>query len=116
MAFSDIGKSYKALGPAKFFGVMAAIIAWSMLGVWLQNEAGWPDDYGFHCSGRGCLIDDLWHSPALIQHGGGFPIALFCYFWAFLAVPIVIVAWLKLRKRARANDLSLPKSTQSDPE
>jgi len=109
----ELKQAYKRVGPTKLFGLTAAIFAWCALGAWVQAEADWPDGYGFHCN-RYCLIEDLWHSPAPIAHGGGYSIALFGYTWSFVIVPAALIVLLKLRKR-RANDLSVPIST-SDPE
>jgi len=111
----ELKQSYRQLGAAKFLSLMAGVLAWIALLTWLSVKVDWPDAYGFHCSGRGCLFDDLWHSPALLQHGGIYADALFVCMWAMIVIPAAFVIWSKLRKRWRADDLSVPISS-SDPE
>lgn len=103
----ELKQSYTQLGGLRFWAIMGSVLAWIFLGVWLQMTLDWPDHYGFHCHGRGCWIDDMWHSPVLLQHGHPLEIALFIFFWSMPTLAVGFVIWSRLRKRNHAHDLSV---------
>jgi hypothetical protein len=89
---------YDAVGPTWFVLILIAGVAWFVGDLWLMEKLDWPDGYGFHCSGRGCFIDDMWHSPALLHHHSGYEVALFVCIWAPAAAIIGPFAYRGLRK------------------
>ncbi|OYW16061.1 MAG: hypothetical protein B7Z39_02595 [Novosphingobium sp. 12-64-8] len=112
----ELIEEYRALGALRFWALMAALLAWVGGGMWLQYVIGWPDDFGFHCRGKGCLLSDLWHSPALVERGGVLNWALFIYFWtvpAVMAGSLAIVLWRRIkRSRSHLIDDTLSKTDQ----
>jgi hypothetical protein len=91
---------YRKLGPVKFWSLMAIMVGYTIVGTWFEEETGWPDNYGFHCAGKGCLVDDMWHSPALLQHPGGYQIGLFLWIWFIPAVVVGFLVFLAKRRRS----------------
>lgn len=115
----ELRESHRQLGPRRFWTMMLALISlifgWAALGIWLKTETGWPERYGFHCHGRGCLFVDMWHSPALLSHLDVYQIGLFLWIWSIPLFAIISFLWVRWRKQTRAQDLSAPKII-SDPE
>jgi len=96
---SNTAKTYRKLGPVKFFGIMFGILAWVVIGTWLSISLDWPDAYGFHCSGRGCMFEDLWYSPRLIEagHHSLMEIGLFVWEWTLPAIFLGFLVWALVR-------------------
>ncbi len=99
---------YRGIGPLRFWtlliGMLAFFGAWAGIGIWLEERVGWPDAYGFHCGGRGCLFVDLWHSPSLL--GGNLDeLELFAWIWFLPALLIGSLAsaliYARVKKRRR---------------
>lgn len=106
----ELKEYYQALGPLRFWSVIGALVAWIGSGIWLQEAIGWPEAYGFQCRGRGCLFADIWHSPALLHHGGLLQWLLFAHFMTLPAIilitlGIVVRRRLKQRRPRIVNDL-----------
>src|SRR6478735_2542360 len=105
---SDLRDYYRIMGPLRFTiffgGLTAILIGFASIGFWLASKTGWPEAYGFRCHGRGCLPIELYHSPALLQHGGLYALLLFAWMWllpfAFgSAVGVIVLRrWLKRRR------------------
>jgi hypothetical protein len=99
---------YHTMGPLRFFiflGTLTiAIVGYGTIGWWLSKNIGWPDSYGFHCQGRGCLWIELYHSPQLLKAGRRDELILFAWMWLIPAVTAVTLAaiiskrWLRRRK------------------
>ncbi len=103
LADTKIAQSYRTLGPLKFWSLMFGILVWIGIGTWLSISLGWPDRYGFHCSGRGCFVEDLWYSPRLIapDHRSLMEITLFVWEWSMPAFVFAFVARALLKKRPK---------------
>jgi hypothetical protein len=105
---------YRIMGPARFtvfFGGLTALItSFAAAGVWLMNQIGWPEAYGFSCRGRGCWVDHMWNSPKLLKQGRALEQLLFAHFWLIPCLTASIVGvvllnrWLK-RRRTRIRPL-----------
>jgi hypothetical protein len=104
---SELKEYRTALGARGFWIVMAATVLVGLALVtpyiWLSGKIGWPHTYGFHCRGRGCWIDNLIHSPKLLQGGSDYELALFALIWW---MPVVVACaavygFLKSRNRNR---------------
>ncbi len=97
--------SWKALlllatGACAYIGVGAGL-SWVL---------GWPDRYGLHCHRRGCLFQDLWHSPSLLRGGTLLEYLLFAWLWL---VPVIGIGLLLLGlwdARRRSRGLVYPSS------
>lgn len=104
--FSDLRSSHAELGPRRFwllmFATVTCILVLAGAKMWLEHKTGWPDAYGFHCRGRGCIIDDLIHSPALLRKGGRYEISLFALLWLVPAI-VLGAAIVALIKRVRGD-------------
>ena len=104
--FSDLRSLHAALGPRRFwlltFATIMFILVLAATKIWLEHKTGWPNAYGFHCRGRGCTIDDLIHSPALLRKGGRYEIGLFALLWLIPAV-VLAAAIIILVKRVRGD-------------
>ena len=82
----ELKESHRQLGAARFWAMMAAVLGWIAVGVWLNmTVAGWPDAYGSSCHGRGCFFSNLWVSPGLWS-GGWRERALFIWLWSMPAL------------------------------
>ena len=95
--FSDLKQNYATLGPKRFWlmvaGTLTFIATLSGLDIWLSNETGWPDAYGFHCHGRGCTFTYLIHSPQLLRGGSTYEICLFVLLWLLPSILIGVGAY-----------------------
>jgi len=110
----ELRGGYRQLGPARFWTWMAitlAVIAGFVgLTLWLKNAVGWPESYGFRCHGKGCWIDDLWHSPALLRNGGKYELGLFALIWSMPTFLFGCLIYALVKKRRRNPILSLDSS------
>lgn len=107
--FSDLKKSYVAVGPTRFWlmaaGTLALIATLSGLDIWLSQKTGWPEAYGFQCHGRGCTLTYLIHSPQLIHGGSIYELCLFALLWllpAFLIGCGVYAIVRRIRRKSGA--------------
>ena len=100
---SSFRETWRQMHKPMFWVIILCVLGWIALGVWLQERIGWPDRYGFHCHGRGCWIDDMWHSPALIHGGHWGEYALFAWLWSMPAFVITVLIRSKLRNRGAAD-------------
>jgi len=91
-------QSYRKLGRVKFWSLMVAIFAYAAIDLWLDDEVGWPDNFGFHCLGRGCLFVEAWHSPALLHHPTPYELALFVWIWLLPILFLGVVIYFGIRK------------------
>lgn len=73
------------LGAPRFWtlllGTVFFILFIAIAQVRLSSRLNWPEAYGFNCSGRGCLLDEIYHSPRLLSGGTFLEIALFAVLW-----------------------------------
>lgn len=74
-------------------GTIIFCVGFGTLMWWLSEKTGWPDDYGFHCRGRGCELLYLMHSPELLARGGTYEIALFAALWFLPAILFGFLSW-----------------------
>jgi hypothetical protein len=107
---SSFRKTWQAMHTLKFWVILLGVFAWVGVGVWLQIRIGWPDRYGFHCHGRGCLFVDLWHSPALLRGHSIGECAVFLWLWSMPAFLLAVFIWAQLRKRNAPADLPPPEN------
>jgi hypothetical protein len=91
-------EGYNKLGAFRFFLMITATLSWIGFGVWLLELVEWPERFGFYCRGKGCWIEHLWNSPALIGHGFA-EYALFAYFWSMPTAVLGAFVWALIRKR-----------------
>ncbi len=103
LANTSIARSYRTLGPLGFWSLIAAALFWIAAGIKLTMDLKWPDAYGFHCHGRGCLIVEIWRSPVLIAPGHRHleEIGLFAWLWALPAAILVVLARGLMKKRPK---------------
>ena len=99
----EMKESYRKLGPRKFWAItistLSIIFVYALLTLWLYKKVGWPERYGFHCSGHDCLIADLWHSPALLSQPDGYHLGLFALIWSLPAFVVGCVIYPAVKKR-----------------
>jgi hypothetical protein len=81
-----------------FWAGMVVGITWIAVFVWLSIDLGWPDNYGFHCHGKGCLFVEIWHSPTLLKHNRLKEFALFMCVWTLPALVLGVWAWVGWKK------------------
>lgn len=96
------------MGPLRFFlfvgTLTSAIVVYATIGWWLSNKIGWPDRFGFHCQGRGCLWVELYHSPRLLEARRRDELILFAWMWlipvtmAVASLVVVLKRWLRQRR------------------
>ncbi len=102
----ELGQHRKALGTARTWamviGTILFILLWAASEVWLSNRIGWPESYGFACHGRGCLLQDLYHSPLLLNGGNAYELGLFAILWALPGCIGAAIIYALL-KRHRSN-------------
>jgi hypothetical protein len=96
---SGIKEMYRRHRALQFVTKIIGIFAWLAIYIWLSSKADWPDGYGFQCHGRGCLFQDLGHSPALLKHGGLVPDLTFIWLWAPALIYAAYILWAMLRPR-----------------
>jgi len=94
---------YRTLGLVRFIalfvGLLAVILPIVFLYSWLEGLTGWPDAYGFHCH-RKCMIENLWHSPALLHQATWPELGLFALIWSMPAIVAGAFVYAFLKKRA----------------
>ena len=100
----EIVRLYRTLGPvrfiATFLSVLAIILSFVALQVWLEGITGWPEAYGFHCHGK-CMIQNLWHSPALLHRATLSELGLFALIWFMPVLLLAVLIYALLKKRAQ---------------
>lgn len=103
--FATIAALWRELGPLRFFlltGMVCALVAGFIIAyIALARPIGWPEAYGVTCRGRGCLFDELWHSPRLLHGGSGGELAMFAFLWFMPATAAITLAWAAIRRWAR---------------
>jgi len=96
---------YHTLGPSKFVAISLATLVYiavsALLSLWLSEETGWPEAYGFECHGRGCWLTYLWHSFELLKVGTGFEIALFALLWHLPVTVGTFIAVVYARRKLK---------------
>lgn len=83
-----------------YCAIFAVVAAYGGAIFWLSREVGWPESYGFSCSGK-CVVVYLWHSPALLQGANLSAIALFVLIWLIPTVTGVLVAFITIKRKLR---------------
>lgn len=106
--FYKLRDLYRTMGPLRFAimfgGILGFCVGMAALHIWLQDKTGWPRAYGFSCHGRGCWIDDLYHSPQLLKSANGYALALFALIWSIPGLAggyIAVVLIRRWRRRRR---------------
>ena len=99
---------YRHMGPLRFTiffgGLTALLVGFAAVGMWLEDQTGWPEAYGFYCHGRGCWPENLYHSPSLLDTAGPYELMLFGWIWLVPGVAAATVTitllrrWLKRRR------------------
>ncbi len=111
---ANLRTSYQALGPLRFWlllgGTILACVGFGIAHWWLAERIGWPDAYGFHCRGRGCLWREWFHSPLLLKSPNPYGLLLFALLWSVPAIvaSTAVFVWLKRwlhRHRTRIRSL-----------
>jgi len=102
------------MGPFRFFVFLGTltiiIVGYGTIGWWLSERIGWPDGYGFHCQGRGCLWIELYHSNRLLETGRRDELILFAWMWLVpvatgVSVAIILGKRWAQRRRDRIRPL-----------
>ena len=96
---SSLRETWRQMHTIQFWVVVLAVCAWIALGAWLHMLIHWPESYGFHCHGRGCLMVELWHSPALLRTHSLAECGMFLWLWSMPAFVVTVLILAKLRKR-----------------
>lgn len=94
----ELKEGYRQLGPARFWALMVAILAWIGVGAWLTVTANWPgtcDHEGRRTIG---FLKQLGCSPDLLT-GGPREWALFLWLWSMPALVIGAFAYAFVTKR-----------------
>ncbi len=113
--FSQERALYQALGPLRFFLLLAGLLALILgfLGIywWLSARIGWPEAYGFECHGRRCLLDEAGQSHRLLRTARPDELMLFAWFWfAPVAFALTCAAiWLRRALAHRRNTIRSPR-------
>jgi len=94
----ELKESYRKLGAARFWPLMAGTVAWIAVGASLAIALDFPDAYGSQCHGRGCFFSDLLHSPALLHRHSLAEIGLFLWLWSMPALVIAAFVYAGVRK------------------
>jgi hypothetical protein len=101
------------LGTTGCLMIVGGIVSWIALTVWLSDRLGWPDAYGYPCHlARGCWLQGLWDSSALLSHGGTLSYVLFVVLWLPQTAIITGYIYSFLQKRRRSN--GTPSSSSSE--
>ena len=102
--FTQLREGYMALGAVRFWAVMAATLAYIIMGTVLAMSANWPGNCDHEGRRLIRLVKEMRCSPDLLG-GGVVEIGLFIWLWSMPVVGIVAVAWSWInhyrRKRAR---------------
>lgn len=93
------------LDPIRFSAFLAGtvvfVLSLAAADMWLSSKIGWPEAYGFTCHGRGCRIDYLIHSPALLRGGSIYELSLFALLWFMPAILVGCAAYAIFKRRRR---------------
>lgn len=102
--FSEMRSYREQLGPLRFWSLLIGTILFASLVVggrdWLSYKLGWPDSYGFHCSGR-CAVTMLIQSPKLLRGGSASELALFALLWWWLILFVGAMSWALVTRLRR---------------
>jgi hypothetical protein len=97
-------EGYRKIGSKKFWAIFLPVLAWIAVGIWLELRLHFPEDYGFTCTGKGCLYVEVWHSAVLLhQHPNLFEIVLFVWLWSW---PVALVSALAYAIYRQLNPLN----------
>lgn len=103
--FSEMRELWRTVGPARFFLILGCvslpIVAFGTTGWWLEDQIGWPEAYGFQCRGRGCLLENLWHSHKLLNVGSYYEVLLFAWIWFIPAATVILILVILARRRIK---------------
>jgi hypothetical protein len=101
---------YALAGSLRFWylslGVLVVIFSLSGIYIWLSRKIGWPENYGFSCH-RKCLIDNMWHSPALLNTGNGYELGLFAFIWFMPTIIFCAAIYALIKRRKRGSILTV---------
>ena len=106
--FHRVRDFYALAGPQRFWclslGVMVVTFSLSGIYIWLSRKIGWPENYGFSCS-RKCLIENMWHSPTLLNTGNGYELGLFAFIWCMTTIILCAAMYALIKRRKRRSIL-----------
>lgn len=66
--------------------------------MWLAEQVGWPDAYGFHCHGRGCFWIEMAHSYKLLKTAQIYELLLFAWLWLIPATTLSMIGFVLTRR------------------
>lgn len=97
---ADIKRREAQEMPAWFIPALIGTLLWMGLFIWLAVKVNWPEAYGFRgaCAGRGCFIESVIRSPALLKHPTTYSAALFAWFMATEGAIVAAVLYSIIRK------------------
>jgi hypothetical protein len=84
-----------------FGGLTVFIVGFGTIGWWIADIIGWPDAYGFHCRGKGCLWIELGHSYKLLRAATLYELLLFAWLWFFPASTVTTIIFILTRRWIR---------------
>lgn len=106
-------EAYRTFGWMWSLLILVATCAYIAIGVWLSMTLDWPDRYGMHCSGRGCLLRELWYSSALLHGGTPLEYLLFAWLWLLPVGGICLLLLGLWDARRRSRGLVYPSSNST---
>ncbi|WP_448663130.1 hypothetical protein ACG3SL_00165 [Sphingomonas sp. CJ20] len=99
---------FQMFGWKPTLALIVATVVYIFVGAWLSHQLNWPDQYGLHCRGRGCLFTELYHSPALLRGGRWQEYLLFGWFWFLPVIAIAALSFGLWDARRRSRGLVYP--------
>ena len=84
-----------------FGGLTVVIVGFGTTGWWLADKIEWPDAYGFHCRGKGCLWIELGHSYKLLDTATFYELLLFAWLWFIPASTVLTISFILTRRWMR---------------
>ncbi|MHA3793598.1 hypothetical protein [Sphingomonas sp. YL-JM2C] len=106
---TKLSQSRKAIGSKNTWLVMIATVIFILLvatgNIWLANQIGWPEAYGFNCHGRGCILQDMIHSPKLLERGNVYELGLFVLLWLLPTCLVGVLIYALIKRLSRRDPI-----------
>ncbi|WP_461158996.1 hypothetical protein [Sphingobium sp. TomMM35A] len=103
--FSQMRDLWQTMGALRFIlffgGLTIIIVGFGTVGWWLAAKIEWPDAYGFHCRGKGCLWIELGHSYKLLYTAKFYELLLFAWLWFIPASTVSTISFILTRRWIR---------------
>ena len=103
--FSQMRDLWQTMGGLRFIlffgGLTVVIVGFGTTGWWLADKIEWPDAYGFHCRGKGCLWIELGHSYKLLDTATFYELLLFAWLWFIPASTVLTISFILTRRWMR---------------